>query len=398
MAHPAVLRLRKDEERRIRAGHVWVFSNEIDVKATPLVDLEPGQTVEVHDSRGKFLGAGYANPRSLIAVRLLTRRSGRPIDGALLKERLRHALALREMLFPGDPFYRLAFGESDGLPGLVVDRFDEVLVLQPTTAGIDLLMDPLLEALTELTNPGGILLRADSPSREMEGLERYVRPAWGNVPETVSLRENNVRFQAPILAGQKTGWFFDHRANRDRLRRYVPGRRVLDVFSYVGGWGVQAAAFGAGEVVCVDASAPALAGVAQNADINGVADRISTVHGDAFEVLQKLASSGERFDVVILDPPAFIKRKKDMKEGEQAYRRLNKLGFELLPLGSGVLVSASCSFHLSRDSLLRAVLWGAEHAGRDIQIVEEGHQGPDHPVHPAIPETSYLKAFFARTM
>jgi 23S rRNA (cytosine1962-C5)-methyltransferase len=397
MTRPAALRLKKDEDRRIRAGHLWVFSNEIDVKATPLVDLEPGQPVEVHDSRGKFLGAGYANPRSLIAVRLLTRRN-RAIDGTLLRERLRHALSLREMLFPGDPFYRLAFGESDGLPGLVVDRFDELLVLQPTTAGIDRLLEPILETLTELTRPSGILLRADSPSRENEGLERFVRPAAGTVPDSVSLRENGVRFHVPILAGQKTGWFYDHRMNRDRLRRYVPGRRVLDVFSSVGGWGVQAATFGAAEVMCVDSSAPALVGVTDNADLNAVADRVYTNHGDAFEVLQRLAAAGERFDVVILDPPAFIKRKKDLKEGEQAYRRLNKLGLDLLAPAGGMLVSASCSFHMSRDSLLRAVLWGAEHSGREVQIVEEGHQGPDHPVHPAIPETNYLKAFFARVM
>jgi 23S rRNA (cytosine1962-C5)-methyltransferase len=397
MTRRAVLRLKKDEDRRIRAGHVWVFSNEIDVHATPLASLPPGEEVEVQDSRGGFVGAGYANPNSLISIRLLTRQAKQSIDEELLRARLRNALALRERLFASDPYYRLVFGESDGLPGLVVDRFGEILVVQPNTAGIERLLGTLVDLLVEATGATGVLVRADSPSRKNEGLDLHVRTVRGIVPDWVPVRENGVRFRAPILEGQKTGWFYDHRMNRDRLRRYVPEARVLDVFAYVGGWGVQAAAFGAREVVCVDSSAPALAGAVANADINGVTDRLAIRQGDAFEVLQEIRSSGDRYDVVILDPPAFIKRKKDIKEGEQAYRRLNRLALEMLPRG-GILVSASCSFHLERDALLRTILWAANHSNREIQIVEEGHQGPDHPVHPAIPETSYLKTFFVRVL
>jgi 23S rRNA (cytosine1962-C5)-methyltransferase len=397
MTSRAILRLKKHEERRIQAGHLWVFSNEIDVRATPLVGLEPGSEAEIHDSHGNFLGAGYVNPHSLIAFRLLTRDRKREIGEDLLRSRLSRALALRETLFAGEPFYRLAFGEGDGLPGLVVDRFGETLVVQPTTAGMERLLEAVVPVLVELTGAAGVLLRADAPARLTEGLELYVRPACGSVPEAVAIRENGVRFQVPMLEGQKTGWYYDHRLNRERMRRYVPGRRVLDVFAYLGAWGVAAATFGAREVICVDSSAPALKGIHTNADINGVADRVQVRQGDAFDVLKRLEAEGESFDVIVLDPPAFIKRKKDAKEGEQAYRRLNALGLSLLRAG-GMLVSASCSFHLGRDTLLRAILWAATRQQREIQVVEEGHQAPDHPIHPAIPETAYLKAFVVRVL
>jgi 23S rRNA (cytosine1962-C5)-methyltransferase len=397
MSRLTVVRLKKDEERRLRAGHLWVFSNEVDVRETPLDRLDPGEPVEVRDHRDSFLGVGYANPHSLISVRLLTKRPGTDLDADLLRTRVRRALALRERLFPGEPYYRMIYGEGDGLPGLVVDRFGELLVVQITTAGMERLRDLVVELVAEATGATAVLLRADSPARVQEGLEQYTSVALGQVPEAVSLRENGVRFEAPVLGGQKTGWFFDHRANRARLRSYVGERRVLDVFSYVGGWGVQAASFGAREVLCLDASAQALHGVARNADINGVTGRVRTQLGDAFDSLKALRDAGERFDVVVLDPPAFIKRKKDFKEGEQAYRRANRLALELLP-PEGILISASCSFHLSRDELLRAILGAAARAEREIQVVEQGHQGPDHPVHPAIPETNYLKAFFIRVL
>ncbi|HET7322337.1 MAG TPA: class I SAM-dependent rRNA methyltransferase, partial [Longimicrobiaceae bacterium] len=207
-------------------------------------------------------------------------------------------------------------------------------------------------------------------------------------------RENGARFLVPLREGQKTGWFYDHRENRAGLRRYVPGKRVLDVFSYVGGWGVQAARGGAASVTCVDSSAPALELVRHNAELNDVADRVTTLQGDAFDALRQLREAGERFDVIVLDPPAFIKRRKDVKQGEKAYQRVNRQALELLAPG-GVLVSASCSFHLSRDALLGAMLRASRELGRDLQILEEGHQAPDHPIHPAIPETAYLKAFAA---
>ncbi|HEU0016406.1 MAG TPA: class I SAM-dependent rRNA methyltransferase [Longimicrobium sp.] len=387
------LRLRKNEDRRLRAGHLWVFSNEVDVDQTPLTAFQPGEPAEVQDARGAPLGTAYVNPRSLIAARLVSRQRNRPLDRDLLARRLARALALRESLFPR-PFYRLAFGESDGLPGLVVDRFGDHLVAQVTTAGMERVTEDVLAALDETLRPAGVLLRNDTSGRALEGLESYVRVGMGEVPEVLPLEENGVRFEAPV-GGQKTGWFYDHRMNRLRLASYARGRRVLDVFSYIGGWGVQAAAAGAAQVVCVDASAPALEAVGRNAALNGVEDRVATRKGDAFHVLQALAADGERFGVVVLDPPAFIKRRKDQKAGEEAYRRANQLAMELLE-PDGILVSASCSYHLHREALQDAMLRASRRLGRELQVLEEGHQGPDHPVHPAIPETAYLKAFFGR--
>lgn len=387
------LRLRKNEDRRLRAGHLWVFSNEIDVERTPLTAFQPGDAVEVQDARGAPLGMAYVNPRSLIAARLVSRDRDARLDRALLKRRLARALSLRERLFDR-PFYRLAYGESDGVPGLVADRFGDHVVVQLTTAGMERAKDDVVQALRDVLSPAGILFRNDSSGRQLEGLDAYVETAFGEVPEVVALEENGVRFEAP-MAGQKTGWFYDHRMNRARLMAYAKGRRVLDVFSYVGGWGVQAAAAGAEHVVCVDASAEALEHVSRNAALNDAADRVAARKGDAFDVLRMMAAEGEKFDVVVLDPPAFIKRRKDQKAGEEAYRRVNQLALEVLRQ-DGILVSASCSYHLPREALQDAMLRAARNRGRSLQIVEQGHQGPDHPIHPAIPETAYLKAFFGR--
>jgi 23S rRNA (cytosine1962-C5)-methyltransferase len=215
------------------------------------------------------------------------------------------------------------------------------------------------------------------------------------VPEHLHVEENDVRFSIPLAAGQKTGWFFDQGANRRALLKYVPGRRVLDVFSYVGAWGLAASKAGAGEVVCVDSSAAALAAVERNAADNGLA--VGALKGDAFDMLEQVHQDGERFDVVILDPPAFVKRRKQLPKGEAAYRKLNQLGLKLLAR-DGVLVSCSCSYHMPADSLLAAIQKGARHTGRFVQVLETGGQAPDHPVHPAIPETRYLKAFFCRAV
>ena len=391
----AVLRLKKNEERRIRAGHLWVYSNEVDTSATPLKAFEPGQPARIEAHNGKPLGNGYVNPASLIAARLVSRDPNYRLDRSLIVHRLKVALSLRERLFE-QPFYRLVYGESDQLPGLVVDRYGDVLVVQITTAGMERVKPALLEALERVLHPRGILLRCDTGVREREGLERYVT-RHGEVPETVEIKEAGLRFGVSPAGGQKTGWFFDQRMNRLRLRDYVRGRRVLDVFSYVGAWGLQAAAAGAEEVFCVDASAAALERLHANARANGLQDRIASVEGDAFEALAELRAAGERFDVVVLDPPAFIKRRKDAKAGEQAYHRLNRLGMQLLAR-DGTLVSASCSRHLARDSLQKILLRSARHLDRSLQVLEYGQQGPDHPVHPAIPETAYLKALFCRVL
>jgi len=388
------LRLKRNEERRLRAGHPWVFSNEVDIERTPLTAFEPGEALEVLDYRGHPLGTGYVNPHSLICARLVSRDRRHPWSPSLIAHRLNIALSLREQLF-GTPFYRLVYGESDGLPGLVVDRFDDVLVVQIATAGMERVKSELLAALDKLLRPRAILLRNDNPIRALEGLPQYVETPLGEPPERVSLSEHGVTFEAPLRQGQKTGWYFDQAENRARLRNIVQGKRVLDVFSYVGAWGVHAAAHGAARVTCIDESSIALDYARRNAELNGVSGAVEFRQGDAFRLLQELHAADDRFDVVILDPPAFIRRKKDIKAGTQAYRRLNELAMRLLAKDA-MIVSCSCSYHLTQAQLVTQMHGAARHVSRDMQILSFGGQGPDHPIHPAIAETAYLKAVLAR--
>ncbi|WP_444985234.1 class I SAM-dependent rRNA methyltransferase [Halomonas mongoliensis] len=388
------LRLKKHADRRLKAGHLWLYSNEIDTGATPLKGLEPGQQVVVEAANGKALGVAYVNPNSLICARLVSREPKQGLDRSLLVHRLNQALALRQRLFAA-PYYRLVHGEGDLLPGLVIDRFADTLVVQLNTAGMQAVLPELLDALDKVLSPTTVVLRNDTSGRRQEGLERYVEVVKGEVADPVLLEENGVRFAAPVLDGQKTGWFYDHRINRAWLNQYVAGKRVLDLFSYVGGWGVQAAAHGASEVLCVDSSAAALERVAENAALNGLHERVAVGEGDAFEALAALKADGEEFDVVILDPPAFIKKRKDIPNGERAYGKLNREAMRLLGR-DGLLLSASCSMHLAPERLVDAVRGAVRHQDRHGQILFQGHQGPDHPVHPAIPETSYLKALGVR--
>ncbi len=388
-----VLRLKRGQERRLDAGHLWVYSNEVDSAATPLSDFRPGQFVVVSRFDGKPLGTAYVNPHALICARLVSRRPGAVLDGERLGQRLRTALTLREALY-AEPYYRLVYSEGDQLPGLVVDRYGEYLVVQLNTAGMEALRGSVLEALGDLLAPKGMVLRNDSPVRVLEGLGREVE-VLGEVPETLQLRENGLEFSVDLRHGQKTGWFYDHRDNRAQLRRYLgPGVRALDLFAYVGAWSLGAAAAGA-DVIAVDSSAPALERLAANAAANGLEDRITPRRGDAFAELKTLREAGERFDVVILDPPALVKRKKDLDEGARAYLELNRMAMQLLRPG-GFLVSASCSFHFSESLLRRTLLRAARRLGRPLALLQRGGLGPDHPVHPAIPETDYLACFFCR--
>jgi 23S rRNA (cytosine1962-C5)-methyltransferase len=389
-----VLKLKRGEDRRLRAGHLWIFSNEVDTAATPLTQFEPGSVVQVHSDRDHFLGFGYVNPRTLIAARIVGRDADYPLDGGLITHRLRVALALREKLYR-EPYYRLAYGESDGLPGLVLDRYGDLIVAQSGTAGIDRLREPIEAAVDKVIGAKTLVWKNDSTARELEGLGRDVQAAGDAVlPPEISVREQGVNFVAPLAEGQKTGWFYDQAANRERLRRYLPaGARVLDVCSYVGAWAITALQAGAGSATCVDSSATALGFVARNAAANGVA--VDSIRDDAFDALKALQAQGARYDVVILDPPAFVKRKKDLPQAQAAYRKLNQLALPLIDR-DGILVSCSCSYHMPADDLAVAIQGAARHTSRFVQILEQGGQSPDHPVHPAIPETRYLKSFFCR--
>ncbi|HZP12439.1 MAG TPA: class I SAM-dependent rRNA methyltransferase [Nevskiaceae bacterium] len=386
-----VLRLKAHEERRLRQGHLWIYSNEIDVAQTPLKGVTPGSLCRFEEARGKPLGIGYVNPSTLLCARLLTGKGDATIDADWLARRIESALALRTRIYP-TPHYRLVYGESDGLPGLVVDRYGEVLVAQLTTAGMENLKAAVIEALQSVIKPRGILLRNDTSAREVEGLPLYEEPI-GDVPELAEVIEGECTFAAPILRGQKTGWFFDQHDNRDRLARYVKGARVLDVFSYVGAWGVRAMKLGAASVGCVDSSEPALEAAHENAERNGF--EIEAIQGQALEVMKALRADGRQYEVVVVDPPALIKKRKDFEAGLEHYATLNRAAMNLLT-PDGILIACSCSHHMEEESLQRVLLREARRNGRRLQLLERGAQGPDHPVHPAIPETRYLKAFFCR--
>jgi 23S rRNA (cytosine1962-C5)-methyltransferase len=324
-------------------------------------------------------------------VRMLSSRI-EPIGEPFLLQRLQTAQQWRDRVF-AQPYYRLVYGDSDGLSGLIVDRYNQVLVVQCTTAGMEALKPLVVSALIKLLQPQAIVERSDGSLRELEGLPAYKGVLFGGYEENslTQLQENGVSFAVPLMQGQKTGWFYDHRMGRDRLcSSYVKGKKVLDVFSYIGAWGIQAACAGATHVTCVDSSEFALKSVAHNAALNSVADKVSTLCGDAFDTLQNLINQGESYDVVIVDPPAFIKRKKDHKNGLLAYKRINMLALRLLR-DDGILVSSSCSYHLERDELLQGVSMAASELRKTIRLVEECHQGLDHPIHPFIAETAYIK-------
>nr|WP_305121452.1 class I SAM-dependent rRNA methyltransferase [Microbulbifer elongatus] len=377
-------------ERRLKLGHLWIYSNEVDTKRSPLKGIAPGTQCEILESNGKSLGFALVNPNQLICARLVSRKG--PFTAKQLKRRLENALALRERYF-SHPSYRMVYGDSDGLPGLVVDRFGGYLVVQISSWGMENLAQDIVDALTALVKPVGILLRNDHQGRKVEELPEHCEVAQGEVPEMVPFEENGVSLLAPVYAGQKTGWFYDHRENRARLNQWVRGRRVLDLFSYAGGWGVQALAYGASTVTCVDASAQALNWCEENATLNHRQSDLITIQGKAIDAMKELIATGERYDAIVLDPPAFIKRRKDQKSGEAAYRHINELALRLLER-NGVLVSASCSMHLASDTLLEILRGAGRHLDKNISVIGSGGQGADHPVHPAIPETRYLKAHF----
>ncbi len=390
-----VLYLRKGAERRIKAGHLWVYSNEVDARRSPLSGFEPGDQAELRSASDRPLGTLFVNPHALICGRLISRDPEHGMTPQRLTQRMEVALALREKLFD-QPYYRWVFGDSDGLSGLVVDRFGDTVVIQISTAGMEQLRDAIVRAVQRLAHPKSIVLKNDGKMRSVEGLPSYIEQVEGVAAETLTVIENGVRFEVPLSGGQKTGWFYDHRMNRQRLQCYAPGKRVLDVFSYVGGWGVQAASAGAAQVTCIDSSSLAIDAVHHNASINGL-DNVDTIEGDAFDALKALAAEKERFDVVVLDPPALIPRRRDQKAGEQAYARLNQLGLRLLAK-DGVLVSASCSMHLSQERLVDIIRSSGRKIDRFVQLLEQGHQAPDHPVIPGIPETDYIKSCFVRSL
>jgi len=392
----SVLRLRRREERRVLAGHDWVFSNEIDTAATPLKGLEPGADVVLESSEGRFLAHGFANPASLIAVRLTGRRRNHPFDDGALMARLRSAQTLREQRY-GAPFYRWVYGESDGLPGLVVDRYEDVAVVQVSSAGMERRLDTIVDALVSLGELSAVLLRNDAGPRELEGLPLYRRWAHGEERQTLHVLENGLAFQVPTETSQKTGWFYDHRDSRQALRSWCDGARVLDLYSYAGAFALNAIEGGAREVVAIDSSAPAIASLQANAERQGVAERIDARTDDVVEAMRGLGEADERFEVIVLDPPAFVKRKKDREAGLRHYALNHKLALRLLVPG-GILLSASCSQPIDQATLLGTSRKSLPRERERLQVLSPIAQAADHPVHAAMPETAYLTGAITRVV
>ena len=385
---PSVL-LRAGEDRRVRAGHPWAFSNEILMDAETKA-LEPGALATLRSPGGEALGLVTFNPHSLIAARLLTSNPEAVIDRLFLGRRLARAMALRDRLV-GVPFYRLIHAEADGLPGVIVDRFGDAIVMQVNSAGMDRLTPVLLEALEAELQPRVIVLKNDSPVRELEGLKREVLVAKGEAG-SVELIENGARFVADLSGGQKTGWFYDQRDNRRFMAGLARDARVLDVYSYSGGFGVLAATQGAKSVTCVDRSAAALDAARQAAALNKVDKIVSFDKAEAFETLEGLkGTQARKFDVVICDPPAFVKSRKDLKTGAQGYRKLVRLAAPLVAPG-GFLFVASCSHLVDPPLFAEQVRRGLRDGERTGRVLMTSGAALDHPVHPGLPETAYLKA------
>lgn len=383
-----VVHVQKGRSGRLRRGHPWLYSNEVAMTAEVRA-LPPGGLVAIEDAGGERLGIGTFNPHSLIAVRLLARNPETAVDADFLASRLAKALALREALFDA-PYYRLVHSEADGLPGLVVDRYGDVLSVQANTAGMDRLLSHILEALDAVIAPQAVVLRNESPVRALESLELEHRVVKGAVDGPVEIIENGVRFLADLTGGQKTGWFYDQRPNRAFVARLAKGRTVADVFSYAGGFGLTALAAGAHHATLLDRAPEALDLASRAAALNGVAERMDTIPGDAFKTMARLATEGTRFGVVVADPPAFVKSRKELASGAKGYRKMARLAAQLVEPG-GYLLCGSCSHHVTAERFYEETVRGLGQAGRSGRVLYAHGAGPDHPVHPHLPESAYLK-------
>ena len=352
--------------------------------------LPPGALVIVRRVDGKRLGVGTFNARALIALRLFAEDPNTVVDEEFLARRLGRALALRQRLY-GEPYYRLVHGDADGLPGLVADRFADVLVLQLGTAGMEALLPRLLAAVDTVLAPSTVVLRGDGAFRALESLGRSVSIAKGRVEAPMVVREADMAFSADVIEGQKTGWFFDQRDNRAFVAGLANGGRMLDVFCHSGAFAVGAAGRGATDALGIDSSQRALELGRDAARRNGVEERCRFVHGDAFRHLEELGGAGERFQVVAADPPAFVKSKKDLKAGLRGYRKLARLTARLVAPG-GFLFLASCSHNVETALFAKEVAAGMRSAGRTGRVIRSAGAGPDHPVHPFLAESAYLKS------
>ena len=376
-------------DKRASRGHPWVYANEIRMDAEAK-SLPPGSVVVLHRVDGKPLGQGTFNPHALIAFRFLSRNPRASIDEEFLARRFDKALSLRNSLYNA-PYYRLIHAEADDLPGLIVDRFGDVLSVQSGTAGMDLLMPAVLAAIERKVMPRVIVLRNGGRGRSLEGLPTEVRLAKGKLEGPVEIHESGLTFFADPLRGQKTGWFFDQRDNRAFVAGLADGKRLLDLYCYGGGFAISAAARGARQVLGIDGSETAILLARSAAERNGLDAKCNFRQGDAFGELAKLDAGGERFGLVVADPPAFVQSRKHLRAGLKGYQKLAGLAAKLVDPG-GFLFLASCSHNAGEEDFVSAVTDGIRRAGRTGRILRKSGAAPDHPVHPRLPESVYLKA------
>ncbi|MRU16891.1 class I SAM-dependent rRNA methyltransferase [Roseovarius sp. A21] len=392
--YPVVRLKPKAQARTIRHGAPWVYDNEL-VTDRRTKNLQPGTIALLEDAERKPLAVVAVNSNSRIMARVLDRDVQAAIDGNWLRDRLARALALRERLFEA-PFYRLVHAEADGLPGVVIDRFGDVAVIQPNAAWAEGLLDELCAAVVEVTGVKTVLKNATGRARALEGLDEENAVLHGRAPDgPVPVPMNGATYMADLTGGQKTGLFYDQRPNHAFAARLAQGARVLDVFSHVGGFSLVCLAQGAQSAVAVDGSQAALDLAAEGATQTGVAERFETRRGDAFEVLTEMGKAGEKFDVVICDPPAFAPNKKALEAGLRAYERVARLAAPLVAEG-GFLGLCSCSHAADLSKFRGASVRGIGRGGRTSQLIHTGFAGADHPLHPQLAESGYLKSLFFR--
>jgi len=388
-ASPASLRVSPSAQRRIESGHQWIFGNEV---LDRLPEYHPGQLVTIMGDARRALGTGYVNPHSLIAARILSERV-EPIDADFFRRRFDAARAWRERVYPGLDVMRVVHGEADMLTGLVVDRYGDHLAVQVLTAGMEALQPVWLPVLEEVFRPRAIIARNDTSFRAYENLPEEVSVLAGNPADLVEVDELGVRYAVDLRSGQKTGLFLDQKDNRLRLAPWAKDATVLDVFCYVGAWGLRAAISGARSVVGIDSSDEALAAARRNAELNGVAGRCTFERGDAFELLRRMAAEGNRFDVVVLDPPAFAKRRSQVGQAVKGYRDINIQALHVVRPG-GILVTCSCSHHIAADRFRNILVQAGRAVNRSVRLVEERGAAADHPVLLSMRETEYLTCLY----
>jgi 23S rRNA (cytosine1962-C5)-methyltransferase len=377
--------LKKGEERRVKSGHQWVFSNEIkDIIGKP----QTGDIVECYDGSNNFVGIGFYNPHSLIAFRLVSKKN-EIVDTKFWQEKIEKAYEFRKYLYPNQNSFRVFYGESDGISGFVLDKYEDYCVAQFVCAGADKNKHNILEAVQNVINPKGIIIRNDSHLRKLENLPSETEIYSGQIPDDIIITENDIKYYVNVKAGQKTGFFFDQRDNRTLFRKYCKDKKVLDCFTHTGSFGLNALKGGAKEVIFTDSSKLALETASKNYELNGYKN-FNAIIADAQEYICSNQALNENFEVVNIDPPGLIKSKKDFHAGYKHYAKLNEQAIRLLKHG-GIFATSSCSHHLSASDFKKMLQEACARAGKTAVFLEISTQAKDHPVLISMPETEYLK-------